>query len=785
MNKDRISELENKIAEAFKAGNRARRKESVSDSADSGIDAYPEAPDLDPAVKWVDPQPLFMRLSKWMKALGWNDENNYNFFNIHLNTGDTYVQSEVNVSTDIYFSKNKGYGFSFYIELTWFPWEVSWSDNSAFTMVPGSSYRTETDSGYMFLDWEGFCRSVVDATKVFRSPEFAEFIREFGSNYILFIFKRAVSNSSDLLPVLFEQFLRERFGLDVISDRYKYKMSGKAPSGMVAKDNYDEILAKARMVMAAINLNPDDETADKFRQMRIAELNGNNVSEAFKAGNRARKKESVQDTVESPDTPLQKFLRYFSEDAFKTITECGVYNYSVKVTGPESFRINCIQTTDSEGDSLPYGEVELIIDLTDFTFDGKWYRLAGEMAWKDADGTPGQNWDNEQQDFIDKEDFGFKCRSLFALAKNAWMKIGMWIEFGSNAHAEPHEWYFDEKIREVMRNDGIEMDEPAEVGEAFRAGNRARKKEAVQDTVEGFGGDRIFKDFDDFKTVAEGLLRSTGLEMDTKIEILPDTKNWYGLTVGLNDHDKPYDVSLIFKFVNIGRGDGLQAVGDGAKKVKDLPGFNEALHNGIERFDISLHGEVSPADMLNANGIKYRLTVASDWTGHEPDPMFMPVAGWNVYNPDVPVNYAVLTYSMLKALVDNIIVPLARGYHDSTDLKDRLDTFRLSVISRVDKELKSPKKPEGSGSGTWRHDKEDLLKSVRRILKKDGLFRFRAILDTILSCNGRLEKDSRQEYINPYGLKYLNNAEDQRFFINLKNEYYSLFKDRKPFDVCI
>lgn len=280
------------------------------------------------------------------------------------------------------------------------------------------------------------------------------------------------------------------------------------------------------------------------------------------------------------------------------------------------------------------------------------------------------------------------------------------------------------------------------------------------------------------------LLRNTGLEMDTRIELLPDTKNWYGLTVGLNDYDKPYDVSLIFKFVNIGRGDVLQAVGDEAKKVKELPGFNEALHNGIERFDISLHGEVSPADMLNANGIKYRLTVANDWKGYEPEPMFMPIAGWNTYNPNVPVKYAVLTYSMLKALVDNIIVPLARGYHDSTDLKDRLDAFRLGIISRVDKELKLPKKPEGPGSGTWRHDKNDLLKSVRRILKKDGLFRFRAIIDSIFACNGRLEKDSRQEYINPYGLNYLMPG-DKKFFQDLKTEYYGLFKDRKPFDVCI
>jgi hypothetical protein len=717
-----------------------------------------------------------------MTKLGWSvSEGDSHYFTIKMDSGDPVLgEIEADISTDIGYSKTRGYYLDFYLEFSYWPWEVNWYRFCA-RFIPGMSYRNEA-----FLDWNGLCRFITGLTVMLRNPGFAEAVRKFASNYMVAVLKRGMSNSDYILSILFQEIVRDKFRFDFVSDKFRYTLYKSTMMDSHQKAYY-ELLNQAHAIGACINWDPDPKVLEGYRQQRIADMKGDKpANEAFKAGNRARKKESVQDTVESPDTPLQKFLRYFSEDAFKTITECGVYNYSVKVTGPESFRINCIQTTDSEGDGLPYGEVELIIDLTGFTFDGRWYNLSGEMAWKDANGTPGQNWDNEQQDFISKENFGVKCQTLFALAKNAWMKISMWIEFGSNAHAQAHEWYFDEKIREVMRNDGIEMDEPVEVGEAFRAGNRARKKESVQDTVESVGGDRIFRDFDDFKAAAEGLLKATGLEMNAKIDILPDTINWYGITIALNDDDKPYSVGLIFRFVNIGHGDKLTPVGDRSQEAKELPGFDEALHNGIERFDITFRGDVSPNDNFDANttGISYRITVSNDWKGYKPEPMFMPIAGWNVCNPDVPVNYAVLTYSMLQTLVDNIIVPLVKGYHDSTDLKDRLDMFRLSVMSRVDKELNLPKKPEGPGSGTWRHNKDDLLKSVRRLLKKDGLFRFRTIIDSVLACNGRLEKDSRQEYINPYGLNYLM-PDDKKFFQDLKTEYFSLFKDGKPFDVCI
>jgi len=768
MSKDRISELENKISEAFKAGNRARKKESVQDM--SGMsERYPDEPDPE-ADKGgqLDTEPMFNRLRDWMTKLGWSvSEGDIHYFTIKMDSGDPVLgEIEADISTDIGYGKTRGYNLDFYLEFSYWPWEVNWYRFCA-RFIPGMSYRNEA-----FLDWNGFCRFITDLTVMLRNPGFAEAVRKFASNYMIAVLKRGMSNSDYILSILFQEIVRDKFGFDFVSDKFRYTLYKSTMMDSHQKAYY-ELLDQAHAIGACINWDPDPKILEGYRQQRIADMKGDKpANEAFRAGNRARKKESVRDTAEIPmETLPQNYIRYFSEYAVKTITECGITGHSSEVTGPDSLEVKFTQLTDSDGEGLPYGELEVTVALTDLTFDGKRYHMKGHMTWKDTDGYTGS------------EDFSVKCPTEYDAVKNAWMKIGTWIEFGSNLHAEPNELYYEERLKDVMEHEGIGG---KEVHEAFRAGNRARKKESVRDTVEGLDGDRLFRDFDDFKAATEGLLKATGLEMNAKIDILPDTINWYGITIALNDDDKPYSVGLIFRFVNIGQGDKLIPVGDRSQEAKELPGFNEALHNGIERFDIMFRGDVSPNDNFDANttGISYRITVSNDWRDYKPEPMFMPIAGWNVCNPDVPVNYAVLTYSMLQTLVDNIIVPFVKGYHDSTDLKDRLDMFRLSVMSRVDKELNLPKKPEGPGSGTWRHGKDDLLKSVRRLLKKDGLFRFRAVLDTILSCNGRLEKDSRQEYINPYGLNYLM-PDDKKFFQDLKTEYYGLFKDRKPFDVCI
>ena len=232
------------------------------------------------------------------------------------------------------------------------------------------------------------------------------------------------------------------------------------------------------------------------------DFNSKKVDEAFRAGNRARKKEAVADTVEGPlkqipftgkeisdafraiidseDNPIRKNVLPGYEDNIKPavmLTMAARYSceafrklFSRVMEGPwGKLKITWEEWRDGRrwGGWMELGVVKVLISRDDF-----------------KDGTPVKVWRFPLRidgDFEDDNNTRFGVFAGFDAVENLNVEMHRPIITVHVRHS-PYKIYADQSFV-----DGLNRFFSYEIWEAFRAGNRARKKETVADTA----GDNI------------------------------------------------------------------------------------------------------------------------------------------------------------------------------------------------------------------------------------------------------------------------------------------------------
>ena len=194
------------------------------------------------------------------------------------------------------------------------------------------------------------------------------------------------------------------------------------------------------------------------------------VDEAFRAGNRARRKESVQDTVEGVDVQVTK------ETCTETVEKFAKLDRFSKI-GINDLIVHVMSDTAAEIGG--FDKVELFTAMQGHGFWKEttfWTEVKSDTGWfpdicigdrGEGDGVPGgicYTW------------------YLFDNGRTpgepvAWHRI------------TPHSgWIIYDRFVDIIRDIVIRARReniPTAVDEAFRAGNKARKKETVTDTVQG------------------------------------------------------------------------------------------------------------------------------------------------------------------------------------------------------------------------------------------------------------------------------------------------------------
>jgi len=241
------------------------------------------------------------------------------------------------------------------------------------------------------------------------------------------------------------------------------------------------------------------------------------LTEAFKAGNRARKKESAQNAVEGIQIPFDRnFVRKWLEK--------NLFNFLVHIT-TDSVRLVFYR----ENDYRKMIERELIPD----DFDDEEIRemfIPVHFWLRDQD-------ENELCDWvmaIDVFDGGMEIRGdsiqtydYFSCTCQGVSTLNFARKFHEALFEIQRQLMYEEPI--IEDPDSPVMTEcpfvPKPVNEAFRAGNTARKKESARDAVDSAGPapEQIFRTWT--KIISDRL--TTGYHVH-KVEILPEHIKWFG-----------------------------------------------------------------------------------------------------------------------------------------------------------------------------------------------------------------------------------------------------------------
>jgi len=224
------------------------------------------------------------------------------------------------------------------------------------------------------------------------------------------------------------------------------------------------------------------------------------LDEAFRAGNRARKKEAIQDTVESVDSMQAQIDRFEKQtgleleirdgrpyfDGYLSLAGCtGLTSLPTGLrVGKSLYLAGCTELT-----SLPAGlEVEGTLNLRDctgLTSLPAGLEVGGSLNLRGCTGLTSLPFDLVVQgEWIVHK----------GILKSFFRKLGIPVDDEGDTKAE--DW------REWQKAHGY-------LTEAFRAGNKARKKEAMQDTVESIDNNKIQAQIDRFR-------EQTGKELEIR-----------------------------------------------------------------------------------------------------------------------------------------------------------------------------------------------------------------------------------------------------------------------------
>ena len=287
------------------------------------------------------------------------------------------------------------------------------------------------------------------------------------------------------------------------------------------------------------------------------DFDNNPVSEAFRAGNRARKKESVQDTVETVDT-VQAQIDLFKKQTGKELEIRDGRPYfkgdlnlkgcirltslptGLKVGGnlwmEGCTRLTSLPTGLEVGGTLHlYGCTRLTSVPADLEVEGR-LDLIGCTGLTSL---PADLKVGEDLDLLD-------CAGLTSLPNGFKVRANLYLR-GTGLTSLPFDldvqgdWIVHNNVlTPFFRKLGIPVDEVGDtkaeywrewqksngyLSEAFRAGNRARKKESAADTVESVGNTITFEELWDlfntpeiqhsFETMLEDLIAKHDLSLET------------------------------------------------------------------------------------------------------------------------------------------------------------------------------------------------------------------------------------------------------------------------------
>ena len=251
--------------------------------------------------------------------------------------------------------------------------------------------------------------------------------------------------------------------------------------------------------------------------MRLDRIYGQ-LTEAFRAGNRARKKESAQDAVEDIRIPFNReFVR-------KWLVK-NLFNFLCHIT---TDAVHFVEYRHNDYRSLI--DHEIIPDDFDDPDEIKEMFIPVHFWVRDDDRDELCDWIMALDVFDDGmeirgmsietyDDFSYTCQGVNTL------------NFAQKFHEALFEiqrqLLYKEPIIEDP-NDPVMIEcpfEPRPANEAFKAGNRARKKESVQDTVDSARPalEQIFQMW--AKIITDRL--TTGYHIH-KVEIRPEHVKWFG-----------------------------------------------------------------------------------------------------------------------------------------------------------------------------------------------------------------------------------------------------------------
>ena len=504
--------------EAFKAGNRARKKEAITDTVSVGL-----TPEQQVKLFMAD----VMKYREWLIQQRKNvegdrvnpDEDNEAPVGVYYNDG----------IDDVFRIEGDKVVIRSIVEFTDYPYEIHFPEkvqcNALVNLINCTGLTSLPDGMYVqdHLNLEG-CSSLR------RLPE-------------------------DLY-VGYDLYLEGCTGLESLPSNFTVNWGDL---NLENCPNIKEIPLSANLVRGRIVFSPDSELHRFFikndigyateginnssnpRKWHICDFSRWNnwkiygITEAFKAGNRARKKESVQDTVETLDavdfptvmrspanliSELAKFLHRLGykvaderklRDSHHMQNDNPIYQCSLNFTNSSYgnwIRISlgrhpvwnerlqrfistglilCIEATDRMYYRVQFlpADKEIEESVQFLNCSSRWFE-----AWEKPDGT---RWG--------------KPRNEAALTDNSIPAV--WPNLFRNilTAAKHPEYVF---VPDKTYTKCWSFEKPSEIDEAFKAGNRARKQEAVQDTVQKTGEYRpvtreVFKEVvDSFISPQEG-----------------------------------------------------------------------------------------------------------------------------------------------------------------------------------------------------------------------------------------------------------------------------------------
>lgn len=250
--------------------------------------------------------------------------------------------------------------------------------------------------------------------------------------------------------------------------------------------------------------------------IRLDRISGQ-LTEAFRAGNQARKKESAQDAVDGIQIPFDReFVRkWLISNLFNFL--CHITTDAVQFVEYRHNDYRSLINHEIIPDDFEIDEIEEMFIPVHFWLrdDDKDELCDWIMAIDVFDG----GMEIRGMSIQSYDDFSFTCRNVNT-ANFARM-------FHEALFAIQKELCYEEPVIEDP-DDPVMLESPFKsrpVSEAFRAGNRARKKESAQDTVDSAESDpeQIFQMW--AKIITDRL--TTGYHVH-KVEIRPEHIKWFG-----------------------------------------------------------------------------------------------------------------------------------------------------------------------------------------------------------------------------------------------------------------